>query len=138
MRSGSKGTKGRKKKNGRLEPAEFKARVRSDGQGLRYPRISAAIDDNLTLSIVDEKGRSLDKRSAFVREAAKIFREHVQELGGFNKITSKQKAELQIVILTTLIARSQLSEMAKSGEVNRFAVSQNNRNLLRALERVYA
>ena len=132
----AKGTrKKNKKQTGKADnPMPF---PRSDGQGLRYP-VKVRITDDLELDLLNAKGRKLDGRQGIVRQAKKIFQEHIQELGGPGAITARQRRELEIVVRQTLMGRRLSDELFEDkDDLRPFASSNSDRILLTALHRAY-
>ena len=127
-------TKKKKQKDKDYDPP---LRRRSDGQGLRYP-VKITITDDNELTLVTAKGHKLDGRLSVVKEAQKIFAEHVAELGGIKALSVRQRRELEIIVRQILMGRRLLNEIFEDkDDLRSFASSNSDRILLTALHRVY-
>ncbi len=130
----AKGTTKKKKRGKADNPIPY---PRSDGKGLRYP-VKVRITDDLELDLLNAKGRKLDGRQGIVRQAKKIFREHIEELGGPGAITARQRRELEIIVRQTLMGRRLSDELFEDkDDLRPFASSNSDRILLTALHRAY-
>ena len=109
---------------------------RSDGEGLRYP-VKVRINGG-GLDLLNAKGRKLDGRQGIVREAKKIFEEHIAELGGVEVLSARQCRELEIIVRQTLMGRRLSDELFEDkDDITSFASSSSDRILLKALDRAY-
>lgn len=128
--------KGTTKKKNRGTADNPKPYPRSDGRGLRYP-VKVRITDDLELTLLNAQGRKLDGRKGIVREARKIFEEHIAELGGVEALSVRQRRELEIIVRQTLIGRSLSDELINGNTGKPITSSNSDRILLTALQRAY-
>ena len=129
--------KGTTKKKNRGTTGNPKPYPRSDGKGLRYP-VKVHITDDLELDLLNARGHKLDGRQGIVRQAKKIFQEHIDELGGPGAITARQRRELEIIVRQTLMGRRLSDEIFEDkDDLKPFASSNSDRILLTALHRAY-
>lgn len=115
---------------------KLKPHPRSDGKGLRYP-VKVRITDALELTLLDMQGHRLDGRRAVVREARKIFAEHIAELGGVEALSARQRRELEIIVRQVLIGRYLSDELINGNTDKTITSSNSDRILLDALQRAY-
>ena len=114
MAKKTKTKKTKTKTNGaHVRDFKLKAHPRSDGQGTRVPFTIRATED-LKLDFRTARGKRVDGRSAIYRRAKKLLHELVEELGGPDAITTKQRLEINIVLRQTLLSESLFDEHARA------------------------
>ncbi len=122
----------------RARPAHLTSRPRSDGSGTRHP-ITVRINESCDLEILNANGRRIDGRTAVVKAGKAILAALVEELGGLEAITFKQRLQLEVVVRRTLIGRSLFESTVRGDErVNPHVGVDNDRVLLTALDRTYS
>ncbi len=92
---------------------------------------------NLELTLLNAQGRKLDGRKGVVREAQRIFREHVAELGGVEALSVRQRRELEIIVRQVLIGRCLSDEIINGNTGKPITSSRSDQILLTALHRAY-
>ncbi len=120
---------------------KLKGHPRSDGTGTRVPFTIRTTND-LKLDFRTRSGKHIDGRSAIYRRAKHLLHELVEELGGPDAITVKQRLELNILLRQTLISEGLFDEhtraMSKGEDVDPHYIRNRADQLaLNALGRVY-
>ena len=138
----AKKTKTKKTKTGEcVRDFKLKGHPRSDGTGTRVPCTIRTTDD-LKLDFRTKSGKRVDGRSAIYRRAKKLLHELVEELGGPDAITTKQRLEINIVLRQTLLSESLFDEhtraMSKGEDIDPHYIRNRADQLaLNALGRAY-
>lgn len=118
-------------------PESLASHPRADGRGTR-DQVRVQISDSCDLLVLNRRGRPIDQRLGAIKEAKSLLAQLVDELGGPEAITFRQRLQLEIVIRRIIVSRASFESDLKSDSGKPSAIGINSdRVLLQALQQVY-